>query len=318
MIIGYDFFSKEFHGNVYDTAIPTSQLDELTVGAGIYDEIFVSVDTTIDEKNEKPTKWMLKNIMDVKFKNDLEAGTLDADGYVVNKIQIYRRKYLEEKDWLLIAEFDYDKNYNVYSFVDRLAENDVMYEYAIVPVANKIIGETTLSDPIKVTYDGVFISDLENNYKMEFDYEIGDVNYNKNVSFVTPINAQYPIAINGGQNYRSGNISFTPVSKEQKDTSGTKVNGRNESILRKNLTDFLNKGTAKAIRNENGEIIIVATYDVKTSSKGGNLVDIHAMSFSYNEIGKLDYPTLSKGGLIGSASKSKYTFDENGEIIWEG
>lgn len=317
MIIGYDFYNKDFHGNVYDTAIPTSQLDELTVGAGIYDEIFISVDTTINEKNEKPTKWLLKNIMDAKFKNDLEAGTLDADGYIVNKIQIYRRKYLEEKNWLLIAEFDYDKEYNVYSFVDRLAENDVTYEYAIVPVANTIIGETTLSDPVRSEYEGVFISDLENNYKIEYDFELGDVNYNKNVSFVNPINSQYPIAINGGQNFKSGNITFTPLSQGQIDSGGTKINGKDESVLRESIADFLNKGTAKAIRKDNGEMLIVATYDVRSTSRGGNLLDIHAMSFAYNEIGKLDYPTLSKGGLIGSASKSKYTFDEDGEIIWE-
>ena len=97
MIIGYNFFNKDFHGMVWDTAIPTSEQDELTIGAGIYDQIFVSVDTTIADENVKPDKWNKKNIMNAKFQNDLEAGSLDADGYVITKIQIYRRKHLGGK-----------------------------------------------------------------------------------------------------------------------------------------------------------------------------------------------------------------------------
>ncbi|WP_461199385.1 hypothetical protein [Enterococcus sp. N249-2] len=317
MIIDYNFFGLDFHGNVYDTAIPTSQLDQVTIGAGIYDEIFISVDTSINSDNERPGKWKLKNIMDAKFQNDLEAGTLDADGYTVTMIHIYRRKYLEDKDWLLVASFDYDIDYNVYSFVDRLAENGVLYEYAIVPIANSIIGETTLSDPIKTEYEGVFISDLENNFKLEYDFQLGDIEYNKNSSLITPINAKYPIAVNGSQNYRSGNISYIPLSADQISAGGTKVDGKQEQTLRNNVVNFLNKGTAKAIRNENGEMMIVVTQNVKSSSKNGSLIDIHAISFDYTEIGKLDYSTLNKSGLVGSASKSKYTFDENGEVIWE-
>lgn len=317
MIIDYNFFGLDFHGNIYDTAIPTSQLDELTIGAGIYDEVFVSVDTTIDDTNEKPERWQLKNIMNAKFNNDLEAGTLDADGYVVNKIQIYRRRYLQDKEWLLVADFEYDKEFNVYSFVDRLAENNITYEYAIVPVANKIVGETTISDPIKVAYEGIYISDLENNYKIEYDLSLGDISYVKNSSMVNPLNAKYPIVINGNQNYKSGSITFTPLSQEQIDAGGMPVDGKTENIQREAVVQFLNKGTAKAIRKENGELLIVSVSNVKSTSRNGNLIDVHSISFDYTEIGAVESSTLSKGGLVGSASKSKYTFDENGNVVWE-
>ena len=67
MIIGYNYFGKSVDGILFDTAVPTSNLDEVIVGAGIYDEIFVSVDTTITNQNAKPDKWQLKTIMDAKF-----------------------------------------------------------------------------------------------------------------------------------------------------------------------------------------------------------------------------------------------------------
>ena len=54
MIIGYDYFGKKLDGVVFDTAVPTSNVDEVVIGAGIYDEIFVSVDTTISNQNIKP------------------------------------------------------------------------------------------------------------------------------------------------------------------------------------------------------------------------------------------------------------------------
>ena len=317
MIIGYNFFNKDFHGVIFDTAIPTSEQDELTIGAGIYDQIFVSVDTAIDDKNVKPDKWNKKNIMNAKFKNDLEAGSLDADGYVITKIQIYRRKYLVDKDWILVGQFDYDKLYNTYSFIDRTVENQALYEYSIVPIAKEVIGDITTSEPIKVEYDGIYISDLENNYKMEMDLNFGDVTYNKNSSTITPLNSQFPIVIYGNQNYKSGNISFLSVTDDQVKSGGTELNGREERIHRDKIVNFLQKSGAKVIRNSNGEVMIIATNNIKTTPKEGFLLDIHSVGFDYTQLGDMDSPTLIKGGLVGSALKSNYTYDENGEIIWE-
>lgn len=317
MIIGYDFFSKDFHGNIFDTAIPTAELDEVTMGAGIYDELFVSVDTSIADDNVKPGKWKLKTIMDAKFQNDLEAGSLDADGHVVTNIQIYRRRYLEDKEWLIVGEFPYDRDYNVYSFVDRFTENGVDYEYAIVPVANKVIGDITVSEPVGVDYDGVYISDLENNFKLEVDFNLGDVSHNTNFATSQPLNGKYPILTYGTQNFQSGDITFLPLSEEQLSMGGGAINGREERVMRERVVTFLQKGGAKVIRNDNGQTIVVGTSNVKSTSKNGNLIDLSSITFTYTEIGKLDNETMGKAGLIGTASKSKYTFDENGEIVWK-
>ncbi|MBO1087235.1 hypothetical protein [Enterococcus mundtii] len=316
MIIGYNFFGSTFHSVVFDTAIPTSDIDEVVMGAGIYDELFVSVDTKIGDDNVKPANWAIKTIMDAKFNGNLEAGTIDADGHIVTKIQIYRRKTEGNTKWILLGEFPYDVNYNVYSFVDRLAENDVTYEYSIVPVANEILGDITISQPIKVDYKGVWISDLDNNYQLEYDFKLDSVKHNKNFVSQEPLNGRYPIITFGTQQYRSGSLTFLPLSEEQVKHGGTKINSKTERLAREAVLDFLNKPSAKVIRNDNGSVMVVATHDVSEQPRDGVLIDISDISFSYTEIGDFDYETMSKGGLIGSALKSKYTFDENGEVIW--
>ena len=192
-----------------------------------------------------------------------------------------------------------------------------MYEYSIVPIAKEVIGDITTSDPIKAEYDGIYISDLENNYKMEMDLDFGDVVYNKNSSTITPLNSQFPIVIYGNQNYKSGNISFLSVTDDQVKSGGTKVNGREERLHRDKIVNFLQKSGAKVIRNSNGEVMIIATNNVKTTPKEGFLLDIHSVGFDYTQLGDMDSPTLIKGGLVGSALKSNYTYDENGDIIWE-
>lgn len=317
MIIGYNFFNKDFHGIVFDTAIPTSQQDELTIGAGIYDQLFISVDTTINSENVKPDKWYKKNIMNAKFENDLEAGSLDANGYNITNIQLYRRKYLVDKQWTLVGQFEFDRAYNTYSFIDRTAENKALYEYSIVPIAKEVIGDITTSSPILSEYDGIYISDLENNYKMDIDLSLESVSYNKNTSIINPLNSKFPIVVSGNQNYKTGSVSFLSVTDEQVQSGGSQVDGMAERVHRDNVTSFLQKNGAKIMRNSNGEVMVVATDSIKSTPKDGFLLDIHAIGFDYTQIGNIDSSTLMNNGLVGSALKSKYTYDENGEIIWD-
>jgi len=86
VIVGYTYFGKDMDGNVYDTAIPTSEIDEVTLSDGMYDELFTSVNTEIDKTNERPDGWEIKTIMDAKFNDSLEAGSIDGSGHKVTKI----------------------------------------------------------------------------------------------------------------------------------------------------------------------------------------------------------------------------------------
>ena len=63
--------------------------------------------------------------------------------------------------------------------------------------------------------------------------------------------------------------------------------------------------------------MVVAITEVSTTAKENALMDIHSAKFKYTEIGKVDSTTLSRVGLVGSVTKSTYSFDEYGGIIWD-
>ena len=317
MLIGYDFFGSR-ENLCFDTAIPTSQLDSVIMNTGVYDELFISLDTAIARTNNRPEGWFLKNIMHAKFENDLESGSLDADGHKITKIQIYRRILGDgASGWVLVGEFEYKTDFNVYSFVDVTAESGRYYEYSIVPVAGNVIGEKTISDPTYISYNGVFISDKENNYKIQFDFESKDTEYNKNFSSMTPLNGEFPIVVYGDQDYRTGSISFLPLSETQIKSGGTKVDGKEERLIRDKVTSFLNNGKSKVLRNDNGDIMIMATSNVKSSPKSNALMDIQSVSFDYTELGEVHSDTLLRAGLVGVVVESNYTYDEYGNVIWD-
>lgn len=316
MIIGVTFYGSSFAGNVYDTAIPTSEIDEVTLNTGMYDELYVTVDTSITKEDVKPTGWAIKNIMNAKFNNSLEAGAIDGSGHTVTGIQLYRRAYMVDNEWTLMAEFPYDPDYNVYTVVDRFIENGKSYEYAIVPIADKVIGDTTVSPPVNAKFDGTFISDIERNFKMEANLDFGEYTYNKNMNQSNPLNGSYPIVTFGNQNYRSGSVKFLPLTHEQMLGYANKIDTIAERLNREQIIGFLNNGQAKVIRNDNGDMIVCATSGVKTNQLSEKLPHLSNVSFDFVEIGTLDYETMDKAGLIAQAGRSLYTYDDFGEIVW--
>lgn len=317
VIIGVDYFDYGFDQQFYDTPIPTSELDEVTMGAGMYDELFVSVDTDIGESPTKPEKWMLKTIMDAQFNNSLEAGSIQGDGHVITGIQCYRREYQSTKSqWQLVSQFDYDEHYNLYTVIDRFIENNKTYEYSIVPLAKEIMGEQLIGPPIKSDFNGTYISDLDNNYSMDLDFKFSDLTYNTNMGKAVPLNGRYPIVSFGNANYRTGSATFLPLTPQQEFGYSSQVDPHEEFVNRQNVINFLNNGQAKVIRRDDGDTMVVATTNVKTSPKADGLDAISTVTFDFVEIGNLDYKTMDKAGMIGSAGKSVYTYDDNGDVIW--
>ncbi|WP_289759880.1 hypothetical protein [Lactobacillus taiwanensis] len=318
MIIGVDYFGYDWNGTFYDTPIPTAGIDEVTMYEGLYDELFVSLDTTIDETPKRPEKWHIKTIMDAKFNNSLEAGTITGSEHIVNNIQVFRREYQNvDTNWKLIAQFPYEQKYNMYTIIDRFIENGKTYEYAIVPLAKDVMGDVTISEPIYAEFTGTYISDLDSNYEMNLDFKFGDMTHNKTSSVAVPLNSEFPIVTFGNQNYRTGNITFLPLTKEQELGMRTKISPKAELENRKRIIDFLNNGSVKVIRRDDGDVLVVATNDIKETPKSDAVDAISNVTFNFTEVGNLDYDTMEKSGLIAGAGKSIYTFDEFGEVVWD-
>ena len=186
-----------------------------------------------------------------------------------------------------------------------------------MPVANKIAGELNKSEPQKVEYEGVYISDTENNFRIELDFQQDTIQHNRNSALITPLNGKYPIAVFGKQDYRTSSLTFLPISQKQIDTGGTDINGRDERTVRDKVTSFLNNGKAKILRNDNGDVMIIASQNVQTNPKETYLPDIQSVKFDYAELGRINSSDLTRTGLVAEAVKSKYTYNEYGDVIWD-
>ena len=315
MIMDYNFFGFEHGGQFFDTPIATDMLDEIEISEGVYDEVYINLDTTIPANNERPLMWSLTTIMDAKFTGDLDAGSVSADGFKVTKILLYR-SIVGTSDWEAIGHFDYDDEYNVYDYVDRYVQNGASYQYAIVPVANEILGDKLISDPIMSEYEGIFLTDKNENRRFEYDISLGDITYNKSSSVTQPINGQFPIISFGNSNYRSGSLSVLPLSKSTVDMAGASIDKLAEQINRQEWLDFINNSRGKILRMDSGVLMLVSTQNAVASHKEGDLLrDLASISFDFIEIGKVNFETMVRHDLIATANAQKSTFDDYGGII---
>lgn len=314
MIADYNFFGLD-EGACFDTPICTEMLDELAMNQGTYDEIYVDLDTTIPNTTDKPTKWQIQTILNAKFKGDLDAGSVGADGFTVTHIQMYRSVY-GSGQWDLQAQFDYDPEYNVYDYIDRYVQNGTTYQYAVVPVANQVQGDMLMSDAVSVQYEGIFLTDRKENRRLEFDIELGEVNYNSSSSINEPLNGQYPIAVFGNTNYRSGSLSTLPLSKATIAMAGAGIDKLQEQINRNKWIDFINNRKAKVLRMDSGVLMLIITQNPKVSHKDSEtLRDLASISFDYLEIGDLTFNMMLNNDLVAEAHLGKFTFGDNGEVI---
>ncbi|MDY7043698.1 hypothetical protein RVS70_05715 [Virgibacillus sp. M23] len=314
MIIDYNFFGLE-QGCVWDTPVCTDLLDELQMNEGVYDEAFIELDTSIEPHTNKPTKWTLTTIMDAKFTSDLDAGSISAEGFDITKLMLYRSVY-GTGDWDAIGEFKYDEEFNLYDFVDRYVQNGSTYQYAIVPVANEVIGDKLISDSIDVSYEGIFLTDKKENKRLEYDISLGEISYNTSSNTSQPLNSPYPIVTFGNSNYRSSSLTVLPLSKETVSLSGSSIDKLAEQINRQDWMEFLNNSRAKVLRMDSGVLMLVVTKNARVTHKEGEtLRDLASISFDYVEIGKINYDMLIKNDLISRAFLTHMTYDDEGDII---
>lgn len=318
MIIGYDFLGYADNGTngaYFDTPICTELLDELIMNEGTYDHVYVDLNTSVANTTEKPPMWNIQTVLSAGFTGDLDAGSVGADGFKVTHIQLYRSVYGSDQ-WELTAQFEYDEEYNVYDYIDRYVQNGATYQYAIVPVANEVMGDMLKSDTVDVSYQGIFLTDRKENRRLEYDITLGEIAYTTSSSVNTPLNGQYPIVVFGNTNYRSGSLSTLPLSKSTIAMAGAGIDKMEEQINRNKWIDFINNRKAKVLRMDSGVLMLIITQNPKIAHKENDLLrDLASISFDYMEIGSLNFDMMVSNDLISEAHLGKFTFADDGTVI---
>ena len=209
-----------------------------------------------------------------------------------------RRKY-GDFSWCTLdsAVVSPNKPYDIV-WRDNLAQSDIKYEYAVVPVSNRGEGRY-VSDSILTQFNGVFICEKDAIYKLYEGVAYGDSDRVQKVGVFEPYGRKYPVVTSNAQtNYDTGSLSGMILPDDYMKDG---VINRHEVVDKKRrILDFLTDKKPKIIKDFNSNIwlcMITGSPTVTYSDTYGmGVVTINA---NWTEIGDFDDPTdLYKAQLV--------------------
>lgn len=292
MIIGYSFFD----GSCFETTICHPNYYSLELNEGVIDQVYADEDLNVDNSTTKPENFTYTTYINAKFRNNLEGGTIENSGLQVEKILLQKRK-ANELTWIDVGELTYEpytKDY--YEIIDKYVANDFEYEYSLVPITGITKGVRVISEPIRVSFDGYYLTDKDYNYKLIYNAELGSIDHIMPTSIFEPYGAKYPIVTYGTLDYRQG--SLTALFLTDASFNSNQIQIYNEKTQRQNLMNFLKNRKPKIFRGMNGELMLIAVVDNPKEEPDNNLHGLAKVSFSFVEIGEINNENLRSYGLI--------------------
>lgn len=293
MLIGVDHFGRKA---VFNNRLSHLSYDKAEIYDGIIDQFYIDEDITIPYSLEKPLYWRYNTVINAKFQGNLEGGSVEANNVQIEKIRFQKRKW-DELEWHDVAEVPYnpaDKLF--YEAIDKYVANDFIYQYSIIPLTSSILGNRVVSDEVTARFDGVFLSDKNNNYSLLYDLELSDIENNISNHIFEPRNAQYPIVVHSNLDYSSFDVTATFITAET--INSGEVNIRMERLGKDALLRFMKNGKPKVYRNQNGDLKLVTVVGKPREIPFDNISGIAKLSFTLVEIGPMDTETLRANGML--------------------
>ena len=197
------------------------------------------------------------------------------------------------------GEIEYDPSERLlYEIIDKNIQNDFEYQYSLLPMAGDVLGNRVISDEITADFEGIFLSDKNNNYKLMYNIETNAIQHNVANAILEPLNSQYPIIIDGNLDYRSGGVKALFVSTDTANRHDGKVSIKAEKLGRERLMKFLKNRKPKVLRQSNGETMLIRIVDKPQEEHMNNVNGIAYVSFSFVEIGSMDSETLKANDIL--------------------
>jgi len=297
MIIGYNFFGEE-NNLIYKTEVYHPSYNKIELKNLTLDELFVDEDITIPCIVDKPDGWNYRTVLDAKFQNSLEGGSIQANNFQIEKIRFQRRE-VDDVEWHDVGEIEYKPNERLlYEMIDKNIQNNFEYQYSLLPITATVLGNRVTSDEIIADFEGVFLSDKNNNYKLIYNIETDALQHNTSNAILEPLNAQYPIVIDGNLDYKSGSIKALFVSTDTANRHDGKVSIKSEKLKRDKLMKFLKNKKPKVLRQDNGETMLIRIVGKPEEEYVDNITGIAYISFKFVEVGGMDSETLKANNML--------------------
>ena len=294
--LNYNFFAD---GDALNTA--PSSVDNITnvkLTNSIFDHFNVTKNTSTVVSTSIPTGWDYDTIMNATFNNNIDAGNVNYLINQISSIKIKRRKQ-GDFDWLTLATIPINKVEDLsFIFNDLLNQDNVTYEYALVPIIGEIEGQYFINS-IMSQFNGVFIGNAETIYKFLYEVKYSSNQRNQQVGVFQVLGQQYPIVVaNGALSYESGNVTATILND---DFEKTGIIDRAEIVKQKDaLKNFLTDKKPKILKDWNGNIwLCIVNSNIGVSYKEGTGMGIPVISFDWTEIGESNnQQSLYNNGIL--------------------
>ena len=294
--LGYNFLKD---GNALDpTPTNINNITYARVQNGIFDHFNVTRDISFDYTSIIPTDWDFNTIMDANFNGDINAGNVDNLAANVTSVRI-KRRIKGTFEWITLREIPISSP-NDLSFIitDNLNAYNVEYEYAWVPMTNDVEGNYII-ESILSQFQGVFICDVNNIFKLQAGVEYNNNDANQQVGVFQPYNRKYPVIVSNSLiNYQTGTISSWVLPEDFEDSKSLdriEITKEKEAILK-----FLMNKKPKIIKDTNGNNWLVYFTGNPSMSYNNNygqgMVKVNA---EWTEVGDPNDKTdLYENGLI--------------------
>ena len=294
--LNYNFFAD---GDALNTA--PSSVDNITnvkLTNSIFDHFNVTKNTSTVVSTSIPTEWDYDTIMNASFNNNIDAGNVNYLINQISSIKIKRRKQ-GDFDWLTLATIPINSVEDLsFIFNDLLNQDNVTYEYALVPIIGEIEGQYLINS-IMSQFNGVFIGNAETIYKFLYEVKYSSNQRNQQVGVFQVLGQQYPIVVaNGALSYESGNVTATILND---DFEKTGIIDRAEIVKQKDaLKNFLTDKKPKILKDWNGNIwLCIVNSNIDVSYKEGTGMGIPVISFDWTEIGESNnQQSLYNNGIL--------------------
>lgn len=294
--LNYNFFAD---GDALNTA--PSSVDNITnvkLTNSIFDHFNVTKNTSTVVSTSIPTGWDYDTIMNASFNNNIDAGNVNYLINQISSIKIKRRKQ-GDFDWLTLATIPINRVEDLsFIFNDLLNQDNVTYEYALVPIIGEIEGQYLINS-IMSQFNGVFIGNAETIYKFLYEVKYSSNQRNQQVGVFQVLGQQYPIVVaNGALSYESGNVTATILND---DFEKTGIIDRAEIVKQKDaLKNFLTDKKPKILKDWNGNIwLCIVNSNIDVSYKEGTGMGIPVISFDWTEIGESNnQQSLYNNGIL--------------------
>jgi len=294
LILGYNSFLST-NSNI---TLPSNRYYKLELQNAIFDAIEGYDDITKAYSSDKEV-WEYNTALNAEFKNELEGGNVDLNGQDLRWL-LFQKRRKDDLTWNTIAKLGYDSTVKLYQIMDYYIENAEIYEYCIVPLSTNLLGNRTETVEIIPNYDGIWLTDSQNNVKLLYDISQGDDEFVKPRTSIETLGGQYPIHTSSGNlDYRKGSVKATVLSDASMDGNGIDI--RQEKINRNNIIDFVKSWKPKLYRNAySGEMLMVGiTSNPKFTHNNDLQGRIGEVSFDFEEVGNtLNDTDMRNNGFI--------------------